>query len=857
MKRDVLTVTVLGLTAFVVATAFGAPDDGRPQPGGFSRFRFDAGESVPALYYDAYRSVEVGSQAEVAVVVIHGWGGHVKTLLPTFVKALSQRAESEMKVPYVLAPMFPRRETLKTNREPDDGRAVWGDSWANEELHPEQMGLAADDWRGGGDANGTSFSSYDYIDLIFNRFADRIRYPNLKRVILAGFSAGGQFVGRYAATGKGVVREGVKVDYLGMSPSTEFLFEHDQPWLYGLKDRPRYSANLSEAEIMANLCSRRVWRGCGSQDILGRPQTSLDMTTPAAAQGKNRFERFRNFERYLDKYPEWKKQVSFHVFEGVGHKEDICYADPALLDFVMGPDMRIADAAGGKTRYPNWREMLPRPVFDEDPRLIDFYYRAWELSHARVDEIPGLPAPRYMDEAHMSNTIWIWDTCFMVHFCKYCPLEFPGIESLENFYGVLLSDKNTPLPKVLGNVWCGPYNGKMIDFRIHLADNPPLFAWTEYVYALQTGDRARLKKVYEEKRWLQRWYDYFDSLDADGPKPYGASCRVSLKNRGKGYRWSGGSSGMDNTPRGRRGVDDRGHEADCPNDKDLLWVDAIAQQGLSALYLSRIASLLGDEAGAKEWNSRYEAIKTQVNTLYWNQADGTYYDIWESTGEPCKVFSSASYWPVLAEMASKAQSERMFASICDDRKFGGVMPMPSLSRDDPDFHADGTYWRGSMWLPTAYMAMKAADVYGDYRTARTASRKIVDMMYRTYVEFEPHTIWECYSPTEPKPATNKRHEYVRYDFCGWSALGPISLFLEDVIGIKQADAFANTLVCDFEKEPKGRVGVERYRFGGITCSVVATKDAVAVRSNGDFTLIVDGVRRQVRAGTNMFARKGE
>ena len=309
--------------------------------GGFNRYRFDAGASAPALYYDAYRSIEEGSQAEVAVVLIHGWGGHVKTLLPTFTRALAARAGAEARTPYVMAPMFPRRETLETNGEPDDGRAVWGDSWANEDLHPEQMGLAADDWRGGGDANGTSFSSYDYVDLIFARFADRGRYPNLKRVVLAGFSAGGQFAGRYAATGKGIVRKGVTVEYVAMSPSTEFRFEPDQPWLYGLKGRPRYSAKLTEDEIMANLCSRRVWRGCGSQDVLGRPQTSLDMTPPAAAQGKNRFERFKDFERYLGRYPEWKRQVSFHVFEGVGHKEDICYADPILLDFILGPDPQI------------------------------------------------------------------------------------------------------------------------------------------------------------------------------------------------------------------------------------------------------------------------------------------------------------------------------------------------------------------------------------------------------------------------------------------------------------------------------------------------------------------------------------
>lgn len=183
------------------------------------------------------------------------------------------------------------------------------------------------------------------------------------------------------------------------------------------------------------------------------------------------------------------------------------------------------------------------------------------------------------------------------------------------------------------------------------------------------------------------------------------------------------------------------------------------------------------------------------------------------------------------------------------------MPAPSLSRADPDFHADGAYWRGATWLPTAYMAVKAADAYGDYATARDVSRRIVDMMHRTYVQVEPHTIWECYSPTEAKPATNKAGRFVRPDFCGWSALGPISLFVEDVIGIKRADAFANVLTCDFERSPKGRVGVENYAFGKVRCDVVATAEEISVESNAPFTLKADGRAFGVKAGRNVFRRR--
>ena len=95
---------------------------------------------------------------------------------------------------------------------------------------------------------------------------------------------------------------------------------------------------------------------------------------------------------------------------------------------------------------------------------------------------------------------------------------------------------------------------------------------------------------------------------------------------------------------------------------------------------------------------------------------------------------------------------------------------------------------------------------------------------------------------------------MRYDFCGWSALGPISVFLEDVIGIKEANAFANALRCEFPREVVGRVGVENYRFGRVICSVIATTDEIKVVSNRPFTLRADGRTWNVKAGENVFPR---
>ena len=531
-----------------------------------------------------------------------------------------------------------------------------------------------------------------------------------------------------------------------------------------------------------------------------------------------------------------------------GGFEDISYYKGAF--FIQGQDgifrLRLGNNAG-RTDF-DWHAALPVPVYDAHPEYLELYDKAWDLAYSHIDTIPGIPSPVYMDEAHRSDRIWIWDTAFMGHFCKYCPSVFPGVTSLDNFYKILLSDQSAPLPQVVGNVYCGKDEGKMLPLRIHHADNPPILAWTEYRYAMQTGNKGRLKK---RLPYLQRWYEMFESFNP-AVKPNGASQKVMLRKFADGYAWGGCPSGMDNSPRGRTEAPTQ--RSACPDNPGLRWVDALSQQGLSALYISRIAGILGNEEEQRRWADVHSNLSSTLNDLYWDREDRFYYDIF-SDGSKCKVPTIASWWPVLAEMADGERASGMTAHLRDSLAFGGFVPTPSLSRSDPDFIGDGGYWRGSIWLPTSYMALKATDMLGEFDLAREMGGKILEHMYRTYKDYEPHTIWECYSPTACEPAGDKSGNPVRPDFCGWSALGPISIFIEDVIGIKEADGFNRTLLCDFEKHPAGKAGVRNYRFGDVVCDIIAGANAIEVESNRPFTLYADGKSFSVVAGKNNFSRQ--
>lgn len=486
-----------------------------------------------------------------------------------------------------------------------------------------------------------------------------------------------------------------------------------------------------------------------------------------------------------------------------------------------------------------WKSRIPVPVCSEHPEFNRLYWKAWELAHDHILDIPGMPQTPYMDEAFCDTDIWIWDSCFMTLFCKYAQSRFPGVETLNNFYEVLYGTKQ--LPEIISRnapSWTGVVPGQTVRMVIHIMDNPPLFAWAEYQNAMFSGDRDHIADLLLNKKFLQKHFNALELLKERIQIP-GVRAETRWIKHEKGYFWEGGRSGMDNTPRGRIGE----HAyMDRPHNPDMLWVDAISQQGLSAYCIAELAELIGEKSLAEEWRLKFDAVRETVNRCYWDREDGCYYDIGSERGEFMKVLTPASFWPLVSRMGTPAQAEALSRFLTDPAKLGGIVPLVSLARDDADFNKDdGRYWRGSVWIPTAYAAIKGIENYGMYSLAHDVSCGILEHMAKTYENFEPHTIWECYNPSRPEPARacDKTLSIVRPDFCGWSALAPIGLYIENVIGIHSVNAFTNTVEW-FLPERKGEIGVRNFRFGEIVADLVSVDGKITVTSNKPFTLLVNG-----------------
>lgn len=177
-----------------------------------------------------------------------------------------------------------------------------------------------DSWRSGGTAiNFDKLTSFDFVDEIMRKLAKRQAFPNLKEIVLAGHSAGGQFVTRYEMANRVHESLGVPVSYVVANPSSYAYLDNTRPagekaeafhpfgdgrncttydhWPYGLQGRTGYAGRESDEQLRKQLASRPTTYLLGEIDIL--PLGGFDSSCPAMAQGATRRARGEAFAKYV------------------------------------------------------------------------------------------------------------------------------------------------------------------------------------------------------------------------------------------------------------------------------------------------------------------------------------------------------------------------------------------------------------------------------------------------------------------------------------------------------------------------------------------------------------------------------
>jgi pimeloyl-ACP methyl ester carboxylesterase len=251
-----------------------------------------------------------------ALVIIHGDGRGAKSYFNTG-KQARHLAGEQGRGTLIVAPQFLAKEDLKSVA-PNDAQML--------------LRWTRSTWKDGEPALGpVPLSSFEAVDAVLARLADRTIFPNLVQVVVAGHSAGGQLVQRYIIVGTGankLTALSVRVRYVVANPSSYAYFSEDRPfptancptfdnWKYGMKNRPAYVDNVAPADLERIYAGREVVYLLGSDDT-DEQAGDLDKTCRAEVQGKSRLARGEAYFAYMQKrHPTLGHRLQ--LVPGVGH----------------------------------------------------------------------------------------------------------------------------------------------------------------------------------------------------------------------------------------------------------------------------------------------------------------------------------------------------------------------------------------------------------------------------------------------------------------------------------------------------------------------------------------------------------
>jgi pimeloyl-ACP methyl ester carboxylesterase len=256
-----------------------------------------------------------------ALIMVHGAGRNADHYFATSTAAAFLAGALQNTI--VIAPHF-----IAGNDKPQPNEIVW----------PER----GENWRSGGmSPTNPTISSFDFLDEIVRKLADKKTFPNLRRIVVAGHSAGGQVATRYAMTNKVHGTPGVSISYVVANPSsyawpaavrplptgdadpanaagakealgpegekvhTNFTFGpfdstkapgYDR-WPSGLESRTGYAAGVSDEQLIKQLVERPTTYLLGQVDVL--PLGGFDSSPNAMAQGPTRRARGEAFFKYI------------------------------------------------------------------------------------------------------------------------------------------------------------------------------------------------------------------------------------------------------------------------------------------------------------------------------------------------------------------------------------------------------------------------------------------------------------------------------------------------------------------------------------------------------------------------------
>jgi hypothetical protein len=184
-------------------------------------------------------------------------------------------------------------------------------------------------------------SSYEVLDSMLTLVLTSNLFPHIRRVVIVGHSAGGQFVQRYSAitplpdlltqfTFRFIVMDPSSYMYPdGKRPLGDKTFGLPDPstcpeynhYPKGLEELNTYARTAGADKIRYNMLHRDIVILLGAEDTR-TDDPNLDVTCAANLEGPYRLERGKQFFAYISSWPEYGDKKNFAIVPNSGHNGD-------------------------------------------------------------------------------------------------------------------------------------------------------------------------------------------------------------------------------------------------------------------------------------------------------------------------------------------------------------------------------------------------------------------------------------------------------------------------------------------------------------------------------------------------------
>jgi len=318
------------------------------------------GGPARSMVYTTYPLDKRNDRIRRALIMIHGTNRNADRYFRSATAAAFLAGALEDAI--VIAPRIASadgscRDTLDTN---EVSWSCGGDSWRSGGVSPANKDL----------------TSFDFVDEILRKLADKKVFPNLQAIVVAGHSAGGQFVARYEMANKVHDTLGVPVSYVVANPSsyawpdstrplpaddatpdaavlgwktetphTNFSYGPYQPsaacaasaqtydrWPFGLTQRTSgYTAGMSDDQLKKQLVARPTTYLLSQVDTL--PLGGFDSSCNAMAQGATRRARGEAYVKFVNEKLGAKHTVL--IVPECGHNDRCVYTTDEVLSVIF------------------------------------------------------------------------------------------------------------------------------------------------------------------------------------------------------------------------------------------------------------------------------------------------------------------------------------------------------------------------------------------------------------------------------------------------------------------------------------------------------------------------------------------